>query len=100
VPDQCQITFAQILSVMVLEDPTSSKSTKYAQLVDRIHSNATAYGAGYSFIKDYDYVLGADQLSIFGQQQMINSGIKYYDGTRRSPKTLPLSSAPPARIES
>lgn len=78
-PDQCQITFAQILSRHGARDPTSSKSTKYAQLVDRIHSNATAYGAGYSFIKDYDYVLGADQLSIFGQQQMINSGIKYYE---------------------
>jgi hypothetical protein len=78
IPDQCQITFAQILSRHGARDPTASKTTKYAELVDRIHSNATAYGTGYGFIKDYKYRLGADQLSIFGQQQLINSGIKYY----------------------
>ena len=79
VPDQCQITFAQILSRHGARDPTASKTTKYAELVERIHSNASSYGNGYGFIKDYEYTLGADQLSVFGQQQMINSGIKYYE---------------------
>lgn len=38
----------------------------------------TSYREGYGFIKDYFYTLGADQLTLFGEQQMINSGIKYY----------------------
>jgi hypothetical protein len=78
-PDQCQITFAQILSRHGARDPTSSKTIKYGQLIDRIHSNAVSYGPEFYFIKDYEYTLGADQLSVFGQQQMINSGIKFYD---------------------
>ena len=79
VPDQCQITFAQILSRHGARDPTASKTTKYAELVERIHSNVSSYGNGYGFIKEYEYTLGADQLSVFGQQQLINSGIKYYE---------------------
>jgi hypothetical protein len=39
----------------------------------------TSYGSDYAFIKDYTYTLGADQLTAFGQQQMVNSGIKYYN---------------------
>jgi hypothetical protein len=39
----------------------------------------TSYGKGYDFIKNYEYTLGADQLTVFGQQEMINSGRKFYD---------------------
>ncbi|TVY90353.1 3-phytase A [Lachnellula willkommii] len=78
VPDQCQITFVQILSRHGARDPTSSKTTKYNETVANIHAHAKSYGEGYAFIKDYKYTLGADQLSVFGQQQMINSGEKYY----------------------
>jgi hypothetical protein len=59
-------------------DPTASKTAKYAELIDRIHANVASYGNNYAFIKNYEYTLGADQLSVFGQQQLINSGIKYY----------------------
>jgi hypothetical protein len=78
VPDQCQITFAQILSRHGARDPTASKTAKYAELMDRIHSRVTSYGNDYAFIMDYEYTLGADQLSVFGQQQLVNSGVKFY----------------------
>ncbi|TVY44772.1 3-phytase A [Lachnellula subtilissima] len=78
VPDQCQVTFAQILSRHGAREPTSSKSTKYNETIANIHAHAKSYSKGYTFIKDYTYTLGADQLSVFGQQQMINSGEKYY----------------------
>lgn len=79
VPAQCQITFVQILSRHGARDPTASKTTKYNQTIEYIHANAMSYSEGYKFIRDYNYTLGADQLSVFGQQQMINSGEKYYN---------------------
>ncbi|KAF7944556.1 uncharacterized protein EAE97_005189 [Botrytis byssoidea] len=79
VPDQCEISFAQILSRHGARDPTAGKTATYTALVERIQNTTTSYGADYKFIKDYKYTLGADQLSVFGQQELINSGIKYYN---------------------
>ena len=59
--------------------PTTSKTIKYNAIIDAIHSSVTSYGKGYEFIKDYKYNLGANQLTVFGQQQMIHSGRKFYD---------------------
>ena len=41
------------------------------------------YTGVYAFLSNYTYSLGADQLTTFGQQEMINSGNKYY--TRYEP---------------
>ncbi|KAG0649224.1 Myo-inositol-hexaphosphate 3-phosphohydrolase A [Hyphodiscus hymeniophilus] len=79
VPAQCQITFVQILSRHGARDPTSSKTKKYNTTINSIHSSVSSYGKGYEFIKDYEYTLGADQLTTFGQQEMVNSGSKFYD---------------------
>ncbi|KAB8303212.1 hypothetical protein EYC80_004659 [Monilinia laxa] len=79
VPDQCEISFAQILSRHGARDPTSGKTAAYKALIDKIHNTASSYGADYTFIKNYEYSLGADQLSRFGQQELINSGIKFYN---------------------
>ena len=78
VPAGCEITFAQILSRHGARDPTASKTKLYQSTINRIHSSATSYGKGYEFIKNYEYTLGADQLTTFGQQELINSGIKFY----------------------
>lgn len=77
-PDQCQITFVQVLSRHGARDPTSSKSKAYNAVVQKIHDHATSYSKDFAFIKDYKYTLGADLLSGFGQQQMVNSGIQFY----------------------
>ena len=69
----------QVLSRHGARDPTTSKTAKYSQTIEKIHSSVKTYGKGYEFIKDYSYTLGADQLSIFGQEQMIKSGRKFYD---------------------
>ncbi|TRX88469.1 hypothetical protein FHL15_010659 [Xylaria flabelliformis] len=78
IPKGCEVTFAQILSRHGARDPTQGKTVEYAELVDRIHSDTTKYGKQYDFIKNYKYTLGADQLTVFGQQQLVNSGIKFY----------------------
>lgn len=77
-PDGCNITFAQILSRHGARDPTLSKTITYGALIERIQSIVTDYGSHCKFIKNYRYTLGADQLTRFGEQQMVNSGIKFY----------------------
>jgi len=87
VPSQCQITFAQILSRHGARDPTASKSLGYNATVQRIHANTQSYSKQYAFVKDYKYKLGADQLNAFGEQQLANSGIKYYDRYKKLAKS-------------
>ncbi|KAH8680859.1 histidine phosphatase superfamily [Xylariales sp. PMI_506] len=77
-PDQCKVSFVQILSRHGARDPTLGKTLLYGALVSRIQSSVTKYGKHFQFIKNYNYTLGADQLSDFGRQQMVNSGIKFY----------------------
>lgn len=60
-------------------DPTASKTTTYSNLINKIHAGARSYGPGYEFIRTYNYTLGADQLTTFGQQEMINSGTKFFE---------------------
>ncbi|KAK3390203.1 3-phytase A [Podospora didyma] len=78
VPKGCSLTFAQILSRHGARDPTLSKSIAYAATIANIHETVTSYGYSYEFIKDYQYTLGADQLTAFGQQQMVNSGLESF----------------------
>lgn len=77
-PDQCVVTFAQVLSRHGSRDPTAGKSAKYRETIDYIHQHARSYHKALSFLKKYRYSLGADQLTAFGEQQLVNSGAKYY----------------------
>ncbi|RYP59830.1 hypothetical protein DL770_010133 [Monosporascus sp. CRB-9-2] len=78
VPDGCEVTFAQVLSRHGARDPTLGKTVIYGALVARIHESVQEYGEPFDFIRHYEYKLGADQLTAFGEQQMVNSGINFY----------------------
>ncbi|KAI1331468.1 histidine phosphatase superfamily [Xylariaceae sp. FL0255] len=80
IPPDCVLTFAQVLSRHGARDPTAGKSAAYASLFQRIHASVPSgsYGRDYAFIANYEYSLGADELSHFGQQQMVNSGKHFY----------------------
>ncbi|KAI0022664.1 histidine phosphatase superfamily [Xylariomycetidae sp. FL0641] len=77
-PSECQVTFAQVLSRHAARFPTADKGAKYEALIDRIHQDVTQYGKGYEFIESYNYTFGADTLTDFGQNEMVNSGINFY----------------------
>lgn len=77
-PDGCTLTFAQVLSRHGARDPTASKTAIYNATIQRIQAAVADYGAGYEFLRDYEYTLGADQLTPFGQQELVNSGLKFY----------------------
>ncbi|KAK1817934.1 hypothetical protein LTR12_007686 [Friedmanniomyces endolithicus] len=79
VPNGCSITFAQILSRHGARDPTASKTAQYNATINKLQANVKNFMGPYAFLADYEYNLGADQLTVFGQQEMINSGIKYFN---------------------
>lgn len=79
VPAGCAISFVNLLSRHGARFPTTSKTTDYEDLFEQIHDQTTSYSAEYEFIQNFTYDLGANDLTAFGQQEMINSGIKFYD---------------------
>ena len=79
IPDACRITFAQVLSRHGARDPTASKTAAYNATIQKIKNSVTKFSGRYGFLADYEYTLGADQLTVFGQQEMLNSGTKFYN---------------------
>ncbi|KAL4948862.1 3-phytase A [Aspergillus filifer] len=90
VPQGCTVTFAQVLSRHGARYPTESKSEKYADLVVAIQSNASAssFTGKYAFLGEYNYTLGADDLTAFGEAQMVDSGVKFYERYRGLAKDI------------
>ncbi|THC90667.1 hypothetical protein EYZ11_009876 [Aspergillus tanneri] len=78
IPGNCRITFAQVLSRHGARYPTGSKSDKYARLISGIKQNTTSFRGKYAFLNDYTYALGKDNLTAFGEYQLVDSGIKFY----------------------
>lgn len=78
IPGQCSINFVQILSRHGARDPTASKTTSYNNTIAKLHQNVKNFTGEYAFLANYQYTLGADQLTTFGQQEMINSGLKFF----------------------
>ena len=77
-PDECHISFVQILSRHGARNPTASKSASYQATIKKIKSRVSQFSAAYAFLAKYEYTLGADSLTTFGQQEMVNSGFKFY----------------------
>lgn len=88
VPYGCEITFAQILSRHGARDPTASKTKSYNATIKQIKDNVKTFSGPYAFLANYTYTLGADQLTAFGQEEMINSGLKFYSRYESLAKTL------------
>jgi hypothetical protein len=84
-PKGCKVTFANVLSRHGGRDPTLGKSIAYHILIAEIQETSTAYPEEFAFIKNYNYSLGADELTDAGRQEMVNSGAHFY---RRYPKLV------------
>ena len=78
-PSDCSLTFAQVLSRHGARDPTMGKTLLYSTLITRIKTNVKSFTGKYAFLASYNYSLGADQLTTFGQQQLVNEGIFFYE---------------------
>ncbi|KAL2263771.1 hypothetical protein VTK26DRAFT_5178 [Humicola hyalothermophila] len=82
IPEGCEPTLVQILSRHGARAPTFNRAVEYIDVIQRIQGSVTEYGSGYEFLKTYNYTLGADQLTPMGEQQMVNSGLKFYQRYR------------------
>ncbi|KAF2138140.1 uncharacterized protein K452DRAFT_301501 [Aplosporella prunicola CBS 121167] len=79
IPETCTLTFAQVLSRHGARDPTSGKTTKYNDTISKIQQNAQSFAGKAAFLKDFTYDLGADELTAFGETELYNSGVKFYE---------------------
>ncbi|KAF2009092.1 acid phosphatase [Aaosphaeria arxii CBS 175.79] len=77
-PKGCDVTFASVLSRHGGRDPTLSKTIAYALLIAEIQTSATRYPGEFEFLRNYNYTLGADQLTDAGRQEMVNSGAHFH----------------------
>ncbi|CAK7224499.1 hypothetical protein SEUCBS140593_005590 [Sporothrix eucalyptigena] len=81
-PSGCHFTFAQVLSRHGGRDPTSGKSDAYGKLIARILKKVDKFEDGpdgaFAFLEGYTYRLGADELTRFGELQMVHSGAHFY----------------------
>ena len=77
-PKGCTVTFTQLLSRHGARFPTTDKSVRYDSTITKIRTGATNFSGTCAFLKDYVYDLGADDLTSFGEQELINSGIDFF----------------------
>ena len=59
--------------------PTTKKTQAYAALIQRIQRTATAFNGNFSFLKDFEYPLGEEDMTAFGEAQMVDSGARFYE---------------------
>lgn len=78
-PSGCEVSFANVLSRHGGRFPTMNKSPQYALLIAKIHNTSKAYPGNFGFLKDYQYTLGSDSLTAAGQQEMVNSGMQFFN---------------------
>ncbi|KAL1976713.1 hypothetical protein VTN31DRAFT_2995 [Thermomyces dupontii] len=88
VPKGCRVEFVQVLSRHGARYPTARKSEIYAELVQRIKESATEFKGDYAFLRDYEYRLGADNLTRFGEEQMLESGRQFYKRYREQAREI------------
>ncbi|KAF5686720.1 3-phytase A [Fusarium circinatum] len=77
--DDCEVTIGIALSRHGARYPTAGKTTAYSATIARLQKSVTNYGKGYEWLKDYKYNLGSEDLTDFGQDQMIDSGKAFYE---------------------
>ncbi|QUC16695.1 uncharacterized protein UV8b_00936 [Ustilaginoidea virens] len=83
IPAGCHITFASVLSRHGSRLPTAGKSHAYKKLVDRLHKDVQVYAKGFKFIKKYKYSLGADDLTAYGEGELVASGKRFFKRYRK-----------------
>ena len=79
IPAGCTVDFVQLLHRHGARFPTTKKTDDYNETITALQANVTSYTGIYRFLEDYTYNLGAENLTTFGEQELVNSGIKFYE---------------------
>lgn len=80
-PTGCSITFAQVLSRHGARNPTASSLKRYQATITKIKTRVDLNNLPplFQFLRTYELNLVADALVLFGGQELINSGVKFYN---------------------
>ena len=65
-----------------------SKTLAYAQVIEKIKIRTTVFRGKFSFLANYNYRLGSEQLTELGRQEMVNSGRAFFTRYEDLAKTL------------
>ncbi|KAL9640291.1 MAG: hypothetical protein Q9204_000772 [Flavoplaca sp. TL-2023a] len=79
VPRRICLSEEFVLQLHGARDPTATKTRSYYNTVQKLQIAVGEFRGKYAFLNWFKYTLGADQLTAFGEQQMINSGIVFYN---------------------
>ncbi|KAF2151588.1 phosphoglycerate mutase-like protein [Myriangium duriaei CBS 260.36] len=82
-PKDCRYTFAQVLSRHGARFPIRINQFLSRQAVRTIRRTSKHFPDKYQFLETYKFDLKRSAQTLFGQQQMINSGVKFYKRYRR-----------------
>jgi len=73
------VTQVSILNRHGARYPTTKKGTTYATLIAAIQNFTTSYSPAYAFIQNLTYDLGENNLTPFGEQELVFSGNKFFE---------------------
>lgn len=79
VPKGCEITFVNVLARHAARYPLTNISAALNVTIRKIQSNTTEFKGKYAFLTDYVYPLGAENLTVFGEQESFNLGIQFFN---------------------
>lgn len=77
-PPGCHATFAQVLSRHGARSPTKDKAKTYDDLIKSIQSSVSDYAPGFEFLRDYQPNFVPDELSAFGEAEMVDEGKAFF----------------------
>lgn len=83
VPKGCKVSFVNVLVRHGARNPSLNNTIAYAALIRKIQSTTKAYKGKYRFLKNYQYTLGAEELTKFGEDESYRLGVQAY---RRYPQ--------------
>jgi len=69
----------QVLSRHGSRFPTAHKTEKYRNLIDTIQKKSKSLIGKYAFLENFEFSLGADNLTAFGRREMVDSGVKLFE---------------------
>lgn len=78
-PPGCEVDFVSLINRHGSRFPTASKSTTYNATIAQIKKNVKSFTGKYAFLKDFVYNLSSDNLTVFGQQELVNAGEEFYN---------------------
>lgn len=79
VPKGCEITFVNILARHAARYPVINSTIAYNATIRKIQSTTKEFKGKYAFLADYKYTLGAENLTVFGEQESVNLGYQVFN---------------------